>query len=112
MSRRSRRCCKTYAKIAACCSQSRITVLDGPHVQVYNMLRALLAMVWIRMQTLHPAEDSALTVAPTSLSKASTCRSSLGCCRTCAHMHAIQGQSQWPTVMATPLLGSLHACMH
>ena len=30
------------------------------------------------------AEESALTVAATSLSRASTCRSSRGCCRTCA----------------------------
>ena len=30
------------------------------------------------------AEDSAFTVAPTSLSSARTCRSSFGCCRTCA----------------------------
>ena len=29
------------------------------------------------------AEDRALTVAATSLSRASTCRSSFGCCRTC-----------------------------
>ena len=37
----------------------------------------------------HPAEESALTVAPTSLSSASTCRSSLGCWRTCTHVHTI-----------------------
>ena len=29
------------------------------------------------------AEERALTVAATSLSRASTCRSSFGCCRTC-----------------------------